>query len=179
MSDWLLWLRKTFLNVYYIYCFQRSYHFYCNCNWITSGGVWIFSCIHDIISFNSSPSRSWKSNRSRYCYWASASNKLVLKIITTRRLALVNNEMIWLPLGTLNFVETGVLMWPATLLGNNIGRRCCRCWFEDTLIKRKTSEWHSVISVSWLINDSIHISLNPFCINEVARNTRVCFRVQD
>ena len=89
MSDWLLWLRKTFLNVYYIYCFQRSYHFYCNCNWITSGGVWIFSCIHDIISFDSSPSRSWKPNRSRYCYWATASNKLVSNI--TRRLTLMNS----------------------------------------------------------------------------------------
>ena len=65
--------------------------------------------------------------------------------------------MIWLLLGTLNFVETGVLMWPATLLGNNIGRRCCRCWFEYTLIKRNTSGWHSVNSVSCLINNSIHI----------------------
>ena len=22
-------------------------------------------------------------------------------------------------------------MWPATLIGSNIGRRCCGCWFEQ------------------------------------------------
>jgi hypothetical protein len=34
-------------------------------------------------------------------------------------------------LGTIKHVETGMLMWPATLIGNYIGRRCCGCWFEQ------------------------------------------------
>ena len=36
-------------------------------------------------------------------------------------------------IGTRNLVENGLLVWPATLLGSNIGRRCCRCWFEQNL----------------------------------------------
>ena len=34
-------------------------------------------------------------------------------------------------IGTKNLIENGLLVWPATLLGSNIGRRCCRCWFEQ------------------------------------------------
>ena len=78
MRDYVVWLRKDILNIYYIYWFQRSYHFYRHCNWITSGSFWIFFCIHDIISFNSSPSGSWKPNGPRYYYWATASNKLII-----------------------------------------------------------------------------------------------------
>ena len=33
-------------------------------------------------------------------------------------------------IGTLKLVESGVLMMPATMIGSNIGRKCCRCWFD-------------------------------------------------
>ena len=39
---------------------------------------------------------------------------------------------IHLSLGTLKLVETGVLIWPSTLMGHNIGRRCCNCWLQKS-----------------------------------------------
>ena len=43
-------------------------------------------------------------------------------------------------IGIKNLVENGLLVWPATLLGSNIGRRCCRCWFEKNLNTMEASK---------------------------------------
>ena len=112
--------------------FQWIINIHCDRYWVSSRSIWIHHLIYNFLSRTFTSAGIRKHERSR---WKKA-RYLFLRIQTY----ICKVKQFFYLIGIKNLVENGLLVWPATLLGSNIGRRCCRCWFEQNLTTMEASK---------------------------------------